>query len=242
LILKYLIKFLRLFIWPQNNSIVYHSFPDFSDNSFSFFCYVVNTHKEYKNIWLISNNDKLRYKKLIANYTESSNYLIIRKKSFLGIYYFCKSKYVFFTHGLFNDIDISKKQININLWHGMPLKNIGHLDNNSRVPKSNFVIATSKFFQEIMSKAFLIKKENVLITGQPRNDFLLSKKYSLQDLVNKKNTDFDKTILWMPTYRKSIIGDIRKDGESNKMNDFFEEKNLLKLNDFFLKNKYFFFF
>lgn len=237
MILNFLIKFLRLFIWPHNNSIVYHSFPDFSDNSFSFFCYVINTHKEYKNIWLISNKDKLRYKKLIANYTESSNYLIIRKTSFLGVYYFCKSKYVFFTHGLFNDIDISKRQVNINLWHGMPLKNIGHLDNNSRVPKSNFVIATSKFFQEIMSKAFLIEKENVLITGQPRNDFLLSKKYSLQDLVNKKSTDFDKTILWMPTYRKSIIGDIRKDGESNKMNDFFEEKNLLKLNEFFLSIK-----
>ena len=237
MILNYLIKFFRLFIWPQNNSIVYHSFPDFSDNSFSFFCYVINTHKEYKNIWLISNKDKLRYKKLIANYTESSNYLIIRKTSFLGVYYFCKSKYVFFTHGLFNDIDISKRQVHINLWHGMPLKNIGYLDNNSRVPKSNFVIATSKFFQEIMSKAFLIEKENVLITGQPRNDFLLSKKYNLQDLVNKKSTDFDKTILWMPTYRKSIIGDIRKDGESNKMNDFFEEKNLLKLNEFFLSIK-----
>ena len=124
MILNYLIKVLRLFVWPQNNFIVYHSFPDFSDNSFSFFCYVINTHKGYKNIWLISNKDKLRYNKLIANYTESTNYLIIRKKSFLGVYYFCKSKYVFFTHGLFNDIDISKRQVNINLWHGMPLKNL----------------------------------------------------------------------------------------------------------------------
>ena len=237
MILKCLIKILRLFIWPQNNFIVYHSFPDFSDNSFSFFCYVINTHKEYKNIWLINNKDKLRYNRLIANYTKSSNYLIIRKKSFLGVYYFCKSKYVFFTHGLFNDINLSKKQVNINLWHGMPLKNIGHLDNNNRVPKSNFVIATSTFFQEIMSKAFLIKKENVLITGQPRNDFLLSKKYSLQDLVNKNNIDFNKTVLWMPTYRKSIIGDVRKDGESGKMNDFFEENYLFKLNEFFLSIK-----
>lgn len=237
MILNYLIKVLRLFICPQNNFIVYHSFPDFSDNSFSFFCYVINTHKEYKNIWLITNSDKLRYNKLIANYTESSNYLIIRKKSLLGIYYFCRSKYVFFTHGLFNDIKLSKKQVNINLWHGMPLKNIGHLDHNNRVPKSNFVIATSTFFQEIMSRAFLIKKENVLITGQPRNDFLLSKNYSLQDLVNKNNFDFNKTVLWMPTYRKSIIGDVRKDGESERMNDFFEENYLFKLNEFFLSIK-----
>ncbi|PKV63835.1 CDP-glycerol glycerophosphotransferase (TagB/SpsB family) [Polaribacter sp. Hel1_33_96] len=237
MILKYLIKTLRPFIVPKNNFIVYHSFPDFSDNCFTFFCYVLDNHKEYKNIWLISKRDKEKYSKLLANYTTSSNYLIVEKKSFSGVYYFCKSKYVFFTHGLFNEVNLSKKQININLWHGMPLKNIGHLDNNSRVPKSDFVIATSALFQNIMSKAFLIKNENVLITGQPRNDLILTNKYSLLDLVQKKSTDFDKTVLWMPTYRKSVIGDVRKDGNLEEMNDFFEEKYLIKLNEFFLSTK-----
>jgi CDP-glycerol glycerophosphotransferase (TagB/SpsB family) len=237
LILEYLIKTLRLFIRPQNNYIIYHSFPDFSDNCFTFFCYVLNNHKEYKNIWLISKRDKEKYSKLMANYATSLDYLMVRKKSFLGVYYFCKSKYIFFTHGLFNEINLSKKQININLWHGMPLKNIGHLDNNSRVPKSNFVIATSSLFQEIMSKAFLIKSENVLITGQPRNDLIFTKKYSLSDLIHKKNTDYDKTVLWMPTYRKAVIGDVRKDGDLEEMNHFFEEKYLNKLNEFFLSTK-----
>ena len=237
MILEYLIKTLRLFIRPQNNYIIYHSFPDFSDNCFTFFCYVLNNHKEYKNIWLISKRDKEKYSKLMANYATSLDYLMVRKKSFLGVYYFCKSKYIFFTHGLFNEINLSKKQININLWHGMPLKNIGHLDNNSRVPKSNFVIATSSLFQEIMSKAFLIKSENVLITGQPRNDLIFTKKYSLSDLIHKKNTDYDKTVLWMPTYRKAVIGDVRKDGDLEEMNHFFEEKYLNKLNEFFLSTK-----
>ena len=99
---------------PKNNFIVYHSFPDFSDNCFTFFCYVLDNHKEYKNIWLISKRDKEKYSKLLANYTTSSNYLIVEKKSFSGVYYFCKSKYVFFTHGLFNEVNLSKKQININ--------------------------------------------------------------------------------------------------------------------------------
>lgn len=234
MILEYLIKTLRLFIRPQNNFIIYHSFPDFSDNCFTFFSYVLKNHKEYKNIWLISKRDKDKYNKLLANYAPSLDYLIVRKKSFLGLYYFCKSKYVVFTHGLFNDINLSKKQININLWHGMPLKNIGHLDNNTRVPKSNFVIATSSLFQDIMSKAFLIKSENVVITGQPRNDLIFTKKHSLFDLVCKTHTDFDKTVLWMPTYRKSVIGDVRKDGDLEGINQFYEEKYLIKLNKFFL--------
>ena len=59
-----------------------------------------------------------------------------------------------------------KSKKNINLWHGMPLKNIGYLDTNKIIPKSNYLISTSLVFQEIMRKAFKIEAENVLITGQ----------------------------------------------------------------------------
>jgi CDP-glycerol glycerophosphotransferase len=233
LILKLLIKILRLFINPQKNILLYHSFPDFSDNSFSFFCYVINNHKEYQNIWLVNDGDKDKFKKIISKYTTSTNYKIFKKKSFAGLYYYSKSKYVFHTHGIFNNIPLSKKQVNVNLWHGMPLKKIGHLDNNKTVPKSNYVISTSKLFQEIMSKAFSIELDNVLISGQPRNDLIFTDNFSLLDLVNKKKNDFDNVVLWMPTYRKSIIGDVRIDGELEKMNNFLDENYLSKLNVFF---------
>ena len=233
MILKLLIKIIRLFIKPQKNTLLFHSFPDFSDNSFSFFCYVINHHKEYQSIWLINGDDKEKFYKLISNYTTSKNFKIYKKKSLLGLYYFSKSKYVFHTHGVFNDITLSKKQINVNLWHGMPLKNIGHLDNNKRVPKSNYVISTSKLFQEIMSKAFDLDMENVINSGQPRNDFIFSSKFSLLDLINKQKKDFKKVVLWMPTYRKSIIGDVRIDGEFDDSNNFLEKEQLSKLNVFF---------
>lgn len=231
--LHLLIKILRLFIKPQNNFIIYHSFPDVSDNSFSLFCYIINNQKEFKNIWLVNDNEIHKFHRTIANYTNSKNYKIYQKKSFSGIYYYCKSKFIFHTHGIFNNIPLSKKQININLWHGMPLKNIGHLDNNKTVPTSNYVIATSKLFQKIMSQAFSVKLENVLITGQPRNDFIFTDNYSLLDVIDCEKNSFEKTVLWMPTYRKSIVGDVRIDGELTKMNDFLEESFLMKLNAFF---------
>ena len=233
MILKLLIKIIRLFIKPQKNTLLFHSFPDFSDNSFSFFCYVINNHPEYQNIWVINDDDKERFYKLISNYTTSKNFKIYKKKSLLGLYYFSKSKYIFHTHGIFNNISLSKKQVNVNLWHGMPLKNIGHLDNNKRVPESNFVISTSKLFQEIMSKAFDLGLENVINSGQPRNDFIFSNKFSLLDLINKQKKDFEKVILWMPTYRKSIIGDVRVDGELGDSINFLEKEQLSKLNTFF---------
>jgi CDP-glycerol glycerophosphotransferase len=233
LILKQLIKILRLIIEPKKKFITYHSFPDFSDNSFSFFCYVINNHKEFKNIWLINDPDKHKFQKVIAKHTSFTNYKIVKKKSVAGLYYYLKSRYVFHTHGVFNNIPLSEKQINVNLWHGMPLKKIGYLDTNKTVPKSNYVISTSKLFQEIMSKAFSIDLDHVLISGQPRNDLIYTNNGTLLDLINKEKKDFDKVVLWMPTYRKSIIGDVRIDGELETINGFLNENYLSKLNLFF---------
>lgn len=228
-----MIKILRLILRPKKNLILYHSFPDFSDNSFSFFCYIINNHNSYKNVWLVNTKRKSKFNSTIKKYTTSANFKVYHKKSLLGLYFFCRAKYHFHTHGIFNSVKLSKKQVNVNLWHGMPLKNIGHLDNNKIVPKSNYTIATSKLFQEVMSKAFSIDKKNVLISGQPRNDFIFDKTYSLLDFTNKKKKDFNKVVLWMPTYRKSKIGDVRIDGKVNKLNDFLEESYLAELNEFF---------
>lgn len=231
--IKLCIKLLLFFLKTNQKSIIYHSFPDVSDNSFSLFCYIINNNDTYKNIWLVDTiSEKEKYIQLIHNYTKSDNFSIIKKNSFLGIYHYCKSKYIFHTHGFYNNVPLSKKQVNVNLWHGMPLKNIGFLDTNKIVPKSNYVIATSKLFKKIMSQAFDIKESKVIVSGQPRNDLLFSKKFSLLDVIDIPLTSFKKTILWMPTYRKSNIGDVRTDGKVNKMNDFLEKSYLSKLNVF----------
>ena len=113
----------------------------------------------------------------------------------------------------------------------MPLKNIGYLDTNKIIPKSNYLISTSLVFQEIMRKAFKIEAENVLITGQPRNDFLFTNNFTLKNLLGISYDNKDKMILWMPTYRKSIKGDIRKDGKVDLMNRFLSHSNLTLLNN-----------
>tara|TARA_B110000971_G_scaffold167648_1_gene171923 strand:+ start:438 stop:1541 length:1104 start_codon:yes stop_codon:yes gene_type:complete len=210
---------------------VYHSFLDVSDNSFALFVYVINNQYGYRNIWLVDDiNKEKQYHKIIKNYTQSDNYRIVRKNSIKGLWFFLKSKYIFHTHGIYNKLPLLDDQINFNLWHGMPLKNIGYLDNNKLVPKSNYLLATSLVFQKIMSKSFNIVQEKVLITGQPRNDFILDNKFNLLELFNLKVDQFQKSILWMPTYRKSIIGDIRNDGNTERVSDFFSNESLITLN------------
>lgn len=232
MMINFILKWIHVFITPRNKTIIYHSFPDVSDNSFSLFIYILNTHPEYENVWLVDHKDKKSiYLKIISNYSDSLNFKILKKNSLLGVYFFLKSKYVIHTHGIYNSFPLSKKQKNINLWHGMPLKNIGYLDTNKIIPESDYVISTSLVFQEIMRKAFKIEAENVLITGQPRNDFLFTNNFTLKNLLGISDDNKDKMILWMPTYRKSIKGDIRKDGKVELMNSFLSHSNLTLLNN-----------
>ncbi|MBD0823359.1 CDP-glycerol glycerophosphotransferase family protein [Aestuariibaculum marinum] len=232
-IIPIIIKLFRVFIPINKKKILYYSFPDVSDNSFAFFVYLINNHPSFENVWLVDSYDsKEDFKALISNYTTRTNFVIIKKKTFKGIKEFISSKYILHTHGLFNEVTLSCKQTNINLWHGMPLKKIGHLDDNKRIPKSDFLIATSELFADIMAKAFKTNKKSVLVSGLPRNDFLFELKHSFKDLLVSDNSQFKNTILWMPTYRKSVIGDIRNDGETRKIKDFLEDNSLSYLNSY----------
>lgn len=216
----------------REKKIVYHSFPDFSDNSFATFIYATKHFKTYKNVWLVDNYaSKEKYIKLTSNYTETTNLVIVNKKSVVGLFHYFTANIVFHTHGLYNFLGLISNQKKINLWHGMPIKNIGYLDNpNSKnVQISNYHTATSPFYQDILAKAFGVTDDEVLVLGQTRNDFLLESKFSIHQLYND-NKAYSKTILWMPTYRKSIVGDIRIDGEVDGENDFFNEQNLVKIN------------
>ncbi len=193
---------------------------------------MLNNQPKFKNVWLVNDTDKAKFYKLTSRYSTSKKYKVVKKKSIKGFYYFCKSKNIFHTHGIFNNVTLSKNQVNVNLWHGMPLKNIGHLDGNKSVPTSNYSIATSPLFQKIMAQAFSLSPEKVLVSGQPRNDLLFDDKYNLLDLLDQDINNFSHTILWMPTYRKSKVGDIRIDGELKKFNDFLDETYLKDLNDY----------
>lgn len=209
------IYFLDVIFVKKHKQIVYTSFPDFSDNSFSLFVYVANNHTDYKNIWLVDDIKKSDdYQRISASYTANKNYKIIKKNSILGVFYYVTSKYVFFTHGLFSGIKIPKHHCVVNLWHGMPLKKIGYLmpvKSIDNIQTSKYLTVTSSLFQDLFCRAFQIVPENILITGQPRNDLLFKKIGALKSIgiTNKYKNIF----IWMPTYRKSIKGEIREDGE-----------------------------
>lgn len=99
-----------------------------------------------------------------------------------------------------------------NSWHGTAIKYIGEdiksneetfvLKNKSKL--ADVMIAQGKYDVDIYSRAFGLSKDNVIITGFPRNDSLITNNTPdyVAKIKDKLNIDKGKKIiLYAPTYR-----------------------------------------
>ena len=147
-IVLYLMSTVNKFYPKAEKNIVFLSYPDMTDNSFSLFKYMIeNNQKKFKFTWLLQEPEHLDlYKKMIGNNVNISkadieNIQFIKKSSIHGFLAYCSAKYIFFTHGFFIGMSVPKNQTLVNLWHGMPLKTIAYLDQDKEknsVAKSTF--------------------------------------------------------------------------------------------------------
>ncbi|MBO6357953.1 hypothetical protein EY693_04490 [Enterococcus casseliflavus] len=212
---------------------VLSSYPDFSDNSWCMFIGMLEQGIQGKYIWLYKDVDSLEviHKKvnLLSFDRKKIKIKYIPKNTLRGIYHYFTSKYIFTTHGMFEQFPLLRYQIKVNLWHGMPLKKIGNYDNkNSTRFKLSYTISNGTLFDDVVSNSFGINKSQLLKVGSPRNDILF--KTSSFNFYEIFKNHFD-TIIWMPTYRKSNIGDIREDGlfQEEKIS-FLDLESIRKLN------------
>lgn len=225
---------------PTKNMICFSSFPDFSDNAYALYAYLLKEGLDvkYKMVWLIVDKNILSEIKCKVS-GNSNNTLLLYKYSIRGLWSYIRSRFVFETHGIFPFLMLGQhpdKQIC--LWHGMPLKLIGAClkEGDSCSKNANYTICSSKLFQPIMAKSFSFDNDRVLITGQPRCDLLFEKTDWFE--INRINREeYEKIGIWMPTYRKSIIGDILNDGiyKDNGVSILKEEE--LQSLDIFLRKK-----
>lgn len=224
-------------IIPTTNIILFQSSPDYSDNAYAMCRYLNNKMKcgKWKFVWIIV--DWERKDEILSEMRQDGiKAQILNHHSFKGIWFFIRARYVFVSHGLYDSIRLHQhKDKNINLWHGMPLKKIGACDidrpGGGRPCSTNFdfVISTSKYYQKIMAAVFATTVDRVLVTGQPRCDLLFeTTEWFITNGINKEN--YSKVGIWMPTFRKSIRGEVRVDGHyDEKTISFVSESDLDQL-------------
>ena len=174
---------LNTMIPKKRNRIVIYSNWGFRDNIRTLYQYLVDNGYQDKYEIVCASNDF---------YHLERDSRVKFTSIYRGLYYFLTSKYFFYSFGKY-PIKPTKKQMVVNLWHGMPLKKIGNLENGMENIDYNFftkLVSSSDLFTPIMKAAFNANDEQMLLVGNIRNDELFEE--------NK-----DKNIIWMPTYRNS---------------------------------------
>ncbi len=130
----------------------------------------------------------------------------IQPISLKGILVLLKSGTVVISHGpgdiFYKSLANIKRRKIINLWHGVPLKNIGRW----KGWECSILITASDTERKLMSKMTGTPIDKIVVTGYPRTDDLINKPNQLKKealrKLNKKGVD-QKWILYAPTYRNT---------------------------------------
>ena len=181
--LKSITSKINTMIPKKSKRIVLYSNWGFRDNLRTLYQYLVDNGYQEEYEIICASNDFYHLEK-----DKDVKYVSIYR----GLYYFLTSKYFFYSFGKY-PIKPASNQMVVNLWHGMPLKKIGNLEEGLENVDYNFftkLVSSSDFFTPIMKAAFNATDEQMLLVGNIRNDELFKEKQ-------------DKRIIWMPTYRNS---------------------------------------
>jgi CDP-glycerol glycerophosphotransferase (TagB/SpsB family) len=192
---------------PKFRWCVLRGFPDYEDNSLAIYDRL-GDYACSRVIWVVSDLSAAR------PFTARPGTTFVRRGSPLDYFYSAFAKYVFITHGHFIE-KIPANQVCVNLWHGIPYKVIGKLDGKSG-REDSLVVATSELTREVFSRVFGIGTERVVVTGQARTDRMFVDPIQTKARLRLEIDDGTKIFLWLPTYRKTNIGECRQDGRESE--------------------------
>jgi CDP-glycerol glycerophosphotransferase (TagB/SpsB family) len=203
-ITKRIVKLLSYIIPAKKNHwIAIHSDKNWTGNQRAFFDYVIDKDEKYVSILILGESSDKELRSIYG-----SSIKILRDSKLTSWFHFLRAEAVFthnFAHG-----DLHSNVIN--LWHGIPLKSIGHLRPNrsksflKKLGQYSLLISSSNIDRYAMTAAFGLPVSKVIASGLPRNDMLLNEISLPVDLLKqdqriKKSLNGRKLALFAPTFR-----------------------------------------
>ncbi len=181
----------------RKDTILFVGNDGLTDNSRALYQHLIAQHynANYRILCAVKNNESYEWLR-----AERVEFLSLKR----GVFAYFRAGYVFYCNGTY-PIKPSKSQMVVNLWHGTPLKKICKLAPNVAHYDYDYftvVLAASPMFVPIMAKCFGVPESRVLCCGHARNDLLFCKSPGLLQKLGLDG-DFDKLLLWMPTFRTS---------------------------------------
>lgn len=221
-ILNKLIKSLPA--WTLRRYIVFESVPDCSDNTRAVFDEMIRRglNKKYKMIWLIKDEKHqirgIHNVKCVHNASRARQWYLLNAKCLIS----CNQKLHSYRTG----------QYSIYLGHGMPIKSLRVACPTLTDDITNWLSMSPKM-TEIFSYEFNMPADRGVSLGYPRNDEFYRERVDLHHLFN---VDFDKIIVWYPTFRQNP-GGISASDSNIALPIIHNTQNAIELNEFAKQHK-----
>lgn len=200
---------------PDHKRVVFTSIPDYTDSSYAVYRHLLRTRRDLHITWIVVNESigdliARDFASITADLPGGVGHrLSVRSRhSWRGYLAYLRAGVTFHTHGVFGFARTDHRRHIVSLWHGMPIKAIGALNekgNPEHLPHGTVHLATSEAFRYIIAASFTVDPGDVVVTTLPRTDALLAERPpgpssdEIRELLNLDPSR--KLIFWMPTYR-----------------------------------------
>lgn len=191
----------------DKKKIAFQSFPDFSDSAEALCDYILENEEpnEYEIHWFVQKIDVSvpeKYKGRVhvhdarvrcGDYCEEA----VKAAYSCGI--------IFFTHDfILRSSDRKDDQFVFCLWHGCGVKAAGL----EKAPAAfDYITITGPAFYGITGPTFRVGRDKMVPLGYPRNDIMKQGTKTGESFAKQLAPKGEKIIVWMPTFRKSILSD-----------------------------------
>lgn len=200
---------------PESNRVCFASAPDFSDSAAAMYRHLMRTRSGLHFVWLV--RDPRVGERIVEHFANSGDgsrhTLSVRRwRRPLSYLEYLRCGTVFHTHGVYSFSRRVPLRTVVSLWHGMPLKVIGALEDSGRWRNDvhgDLHVASSRLFRVVIAAAFRTNVESVAITGLPRTDVLKGHVPgpTRPDVASALGFDPERPwMLWLPTHRLDAPG------------------------------------
>lgn len=207
---------------------------EFADNPRALFGYMLRKeyNKKYTLVWLVRNPEKYqrRYNDILNVRFLSYLWADTEDEENRAKYYhdICLAKFFFIAQTPIFMRNARPDQIRVQLWHGTGFK--GDLARIIDEKRYDYMTVTSKTYADIHARLYGLRKDQMVITGQPKNDESF---HPMREWRNRLGIpEAAKYIFWLPTWRESTIESNVKISNETGLPFFTKNEQLEELNDF----------
>ena len=180
---------------------------EFADNARALFDYMLDNHYDdnYELVWLVKEpseyNERYRQYQNVKFLAQESAWT--EDEQLRDEYYrvLCLAKYIFFTDACAFVRNAREDQVRVQLWHGQGFK-ARVMKNNREGTRYDYMTVSSEFYADLHAKIFYLRRDQLIITGLPKEDWLFKPRPNWQELFNIPKAN--KYVFWLPTFRTHI--------------------------------------